>query len=107
MAHYPFSERKDLLVMTCTHVLEGADITLICHHFEDNSWEFLCGCENHTAEHATVLTVGELCENDPTLNLACDLPVGACAQRKSRAHAWQFGRIAGEDFYPAAETRMP
>ena len=105
MAHFPFSSRPDLLVLTCTHVLSGGDIKLVCHHFEDNSWEFLCGCE-HTAEDAIVLTVGELCETDPSLHLLSDLPVGSCAQRQSRSHAWTRGRIAGENFYPAAETRM-
>lgn len=105
MAHFPFSKRPDLLVLTCTHVLSGGDVTLVCHHFDDNSWEFLCGCE-HTEEEAVVLTVGELCEMDSTLHLLSDLPVGGCAQRKNRAHAWQRGRIAGEDFYPAAENRM-
>ncbi len=105
MQHFPFSERQHLLVLTCTHVLDGADITLCCHHFSDNAWEFVCG-GNHTEEEAIVLSIGELCEMDPTLHLLSDLPVGACAVRKSRAHAWQRGRIAGEDFYPAAESRM-
>lgn len=105
MAHFPFSERPDLLVLTCTHVLSGADVTLCCHHFSDNSWEFVCGCQ-HTEENAIVLSIAELCELDPTLNLLSDLPVGACAARKSRAYAWQKGRIAGEDFYPAAASRL-
>ena len=55
MAHYPFSERKDLLVLTCTHVLEGADITMVCHHFDDNTWEFICDGQ-HTEEEAIVLS---------------------------------------------------
>ncbi|MBQ3939807.1 MAG: hypothetical protein II723_01730 [Oscillospiraceae bacterium] len=107
MAHFPFSERPGLLVLTCIHALEGShDITTVCHHFSDNSWEFVCGCD-HTEEDAVVLSVSELCDLDPTLHLVCDLPVGGCAVRKSRAHAWQFGQIAGEDFYPAAQSRMP
>lgn len=106
MSHFPFTDRPDLLVLTCTHVLCGGDVTLVCHHFNDNAWEFVCG-GTHTEEDAVVLSVGELCTDDPTLHLVCDLPVGACAQRESRRHAWRFGRIAGEDFYPAAEQRMP
>ncbi len=105
MAHYPFSERPDLLVLTCTHVLEGGDVTVVCHHFNDNTWEFICG-GTHTEEDAIVLSVGELCEMDPTLNLVCDLPVGGAATRQSRSHAWEFGRIEGEEFYPAASSRM-
>lgn len=105
MAQYPFSARQDLLVLTCLHVLEGADITMVCHHFDDNSWEFLCG-GGHTDEDAVVITIGELCALDPSLCLLSDLPVGACAVRKSRSHAWERGRIEGEDFYPAASTRM-
>ena len=105
MAHYPFSDRPDLLVLTCLHVLDGADITTVCHHFNDNAWEFICEGA-HTDEDAVVMTVGELCELDPTLHLLSDLPVGGCAVRKSRAHAWERGRIDGEDFYPAAASRM-
>ena len=105
MAFYPFTEKPHLLVLTCTHVLGGDDVKLVCHHFNDGSWEFLCGGQ-HTEDDAIVLSVGELCEFDPTLHLLCDLPVGACAQRKSKAHAWERGRIAGEDFYPAANGRM-
>lgn len=107
MAHYPFSKRPDLLVLTCTHVVEeGKDITMVCHHFDDNTWEFICDGAHTSEEEAIVLSIGELCEMDPSLNLLSDLPVGACASRKSRAHAWEYGRIAGEDFYPAAESRM-
>lgn len=106
MAYYPFSKRPDTLVLTCLHVLDGADITTVYHHFNDNAWEFICGCENHTDEDAVVITVGELCEMDPSLHLLSDLPVGACALRPSRQHAWQRGKIEGEDFYPAAESRM-
>ncbi|MBR6761374.1 MAG: hypothetical protein IKM30_05000 [Oscillospiraceae bacterium] len=106
MAHFPFSERPDLLVFTCTHVLEeGRPVTLVCHHFSDNAWEFLCDCA-HTDEEALVISIGELCKMDPALHLLSDLPVGACAVRESPAHAWQYGRIDGEDFYPAAESRM-
>lgn len=106
MAHYPFSDRPDLLVFTCIHVLEeGKAVTLVCHHFDDNAWEFLCD-GHHTDEDALVISIGELCEQDPSLALLCDLPVGGCAIRESRAHAWRFGRIDGENFYPAAESRM-
>ena len=105
MAHFPFSERADLLVLTCLHVLEGADITMVCHHFSDNSWEFICD-GTHTDDDAVVASIGDLCELDPSLHLLSDLPVGACAVRKSRGHAWQRGRIDGEDFYPAASSRM-
>ncbi len=106
MAHYPFSERPDMLVLTCLHVLDGADVTLVCHHFNDNAWEFVCGAPSHSDEEAVVMTISELCELDPSLQLLSDLPVGACAVRKSRAHAWELGRIDGEDFYPAAASRM-
>lgn len=106
MAHYPFSERPDLLVFTCSHVLDGvAPVTMVCHHFSDNAWEFLCD-GTHTDEDAVVVSIAELCAADPSLNLLCDLPVGGCAFRQSPAHAWQYGRIDGEDFYPAAQTRM-
>lgn len=106
MAHYPFSERPDMLVFTCAHFLDGkADITKVCHHWNDNMWEFVCDGE-HTDEDAVVMSVGELCELDSTLGLLCDLPVGACAVRKSKAFAWEYGRIDGEDFYDAAASRM-
>lgn len=72
MAHYPFTDRPHLLVLTCTHVLTGSDITLVCHHFSDASWEFVCGGQ-HTEEDAIVMSVGELCDSDPTHGSAAEL----------------------------------
>ncbi len=106
MAHYPFTDRPDLLVLTCSHVLDdGATVTKVCHHWNDNAWEFVCDGA-HTDEEAVVVSIAELCEIDPSLHLLCDLPVGGCAVRKSKSHAWEYGRIDGEDFYDAAATRM-
>ena len=70
MAHYPFSERADLLVLTCTHVLEGGDVTVVCHHFNDNTWEFTCGSP-HTEEDAIVLRSARRRRRDPSEPCSC------------------------------------
>jgi hypothetical protein len=100
MAYYPFSERKNLLVFTCTHILDGEkNINLVTHHFDDNSWEFLCG-EAHKDEDAVIISIDEICNIDKSIEKLCDLPVGYCATRKNITSKWIKSRIPGEKAYP-------
>ena len=108
MAYYPFSERKDTLVFTCTHILDGlSPVRLVTHHFDDGSWQFLCGEEGHGPADAVIITLGELLELDPELEKLSDLPVGCCAMRKDADAAWEYGKLADEKWYPSSATRMP
>lgn len=108
MAYFPLSERPGMLVFTCTHILDGeADVRLVTHHFDDGSWEFLCGEASHTDANAVIITIGELLAIDDTLCKVSDLPVGCCARRDSKDDKWVFGRLDGEKWYPVSAERMP
>ena len=108
MAYFPFSERRDTFAFTCTHILDGeGEIRLVTHHFDDGSYEFLCGEEGHEAAHAVIITIGELLDLDPSIGLVSDLPVGCCAVRKDKSSPWEFSKLADEQCYPASQGRMP
>lgn len=108
MAYFPFSERRDTFAFTCTHILDGeGEIRLVTHHFDDGSYEFLCGEEGHEAAHAVIITIGELLDLDPSIGLVSDLPVGCCAVRKDKSSPWEFSKLADEQRYPASQGRMP
>ena len=108
MAYFPFSERRDTFAFTCTHILDGeGEIRLVTHHFDDGSYEFLCGEEGHEAAHAVIITIGELLDLDPSIGLVSDLPVGCCAVRKDKRSPWEFSKLADEQWYPASQGRMP
>ena len=108
MAYFPFSERRDTFAFTCTHILDGeGEIRLVTHHFDDGSYEFLCGEEGHEAAHAVIITIGELLDLDPSIGLVSDLPVGCCAVRKDKSSPWKFSKLADEQWYPASQGRMP
>ena len=78
MTYFPFAERRDTFAFTCTHILDGeGEIRLVTHHFDDGSYEFLCGEEGHAAAHAVIITIGELLDLDPSIALVSDLPVAA------------------------------
>lgn len=99
MAYFPFYERPDLLVFTCTHVLDGeAPVSFVAHHFDDGSWEFLCGAV-HKSEDAVITGVMELVHLDKSLAKLCDLPVGCCAQRTEDG-GWCYSVLPGERIYP-------
>lgn len=99
MQYFPFSERRELLVFCCTHILDGDEyVCLVNHHFDDNNWVFLCNCE-HTDLDAVIVSIGELCDVDSSLEELCDLPVGHCAVRTDKNAPWEISRIPGEKYY--------
>jgi len=99
MAYYPFSERPGMLVFTCCHVLEdNRPVTFVTHHFDDNNWQFLCSCSHQDAD-AVIITVGEMCDLDHSLEELCDLPVGHCAHRKNASAKWIISKLPDEKSY--------
>lgn len=100
MKYYPFSEKKDLLVFTCTHILEGKKhIKFVTHHFDDCNWQFLCG-GMHKDEDAVIISIQEICELDKSVEELCDLPIGYCASRKNISAKWIISRLPDENAYP-------
>ena len=96
MTYFPFAERRDTFAFTCTHILDGeGEIRLVTHHFDDGSYEFLCGEEGHAAAHAVIITIGELLDLDPSIALVSDLPVGCCAMRKGQAKSLGIFQTGG------------
>ncbi|MBE6841906.1 MAG: hypothetical protein E7510_03630 [Ruminococcus sp.] len=105
MSYYPFSERSGMLVFTCTHVLEdNKPITFVTHHFDDNNWQFSCS-STHTDADAVIITIGELCELDPSLEELCDMPVGHFAKRKNKNAKWIIARLPDEKAYVKANQQ--
>lgn len=100
MGYFPFSERPGMLCFTCCHVLEdNKPITFVTHHFDDNNWQFVCGSEHSDAD-AVIISIGELCEIDPSIESLCDLPVGSFASRKNINAKWMTGKLPDEESYP-------
>lgn len=99
MKYYPFSHKPDMLVFTCCHVLENQKrITCVTHHFDDNNWQFVCHSIHNDAD-AVIITIGELCKLDPSIEELCDLPVGHCAMRKNKNAKWITAPIPDEKSY--------
>ena len=98
--YFPFSERKDLYVFICTHILDGRKpIKFVTHHFDDGNWQFLCG-GMHSESDAVIISIQEVCELDRSVEELCDLPVGYCASRKNVSAKWIKARIPDEKAYP-------
>ena len=91
MAYFPFSERRDTFAFTCTHILDGeGEIRLVTHHFDDGSYEFLCGEEGHEAAHAVIITIGELLDLDPPSGWSATCQWAAAPSVRTKAAPGSF-----------------
>lgn len=72
----------------CDHVLDGERPILFVTHDRDGDWQFLCGQNDHTEENASVISMQQAAELDPTVNELYEMPIGVAAQRKSEKDKW-------------------
>lgn len=87
---YNFSDPENTACMTCSHVLnQKLPILYVTHDEDDGMWQFLCGAEEHTPEHAKVIGLGEAVGLDQSLNELNEMPLGVGAERKSTNDKWQ------------------
>ena len=87
---YKFSDPKNTACMVCSHVLnENAPILYVSHDAEDGMWQFLCGSNNHTSEHAKIIALSEAVLMDGSVNQLYEMPLGVGATRETKNGQWQ------------------
>jgi hypothetical protein len=96
---YHFTDPENTACITCCHVLERtASILHVTHDEDDGGWQFLCGADGHTMEHAKVLSMCEIVEIDPSVNGLHGMPQGVGAYREKVGGEWTPFRLQrGED----------
>jgi len=94
-SEWPFSDSKDLEVITLDRIIRGEAILRLVTHDDDDddAWQFLDG-EHVFESDAVVLSLGEMVEFDPSLRSLADLPRGSFAWRTSPDQPWN--RSQGE-----------
>lgn len=85
---FPFSDAPNTAVFICSHILDGREkILFVSHDADDGAWQFLCGKE-HNESDARIVSLKYVLELDPTIGNLKDLPLGYCAERKSKNDKW-------------------
>ena len=89
---FPFDENTAVAVITCAHVLhKDMPILYVSHDAADGMWQFLCG-GTHQLEDATVVSLLEIYERDPSIAALAQLPLGCAARRKCVGDSWTAQR---------------
>ena len=89
---YPFSDAPNTAVFICSHILDsGEDILFVSHDTDDGAWQFLCDKE-HNESDARIVSLKYVLNLDPTISNLNDLPLGYCAQRKSKSDKWVIAK---------------
>ncbi len=85
---FPFSDAPDTAVFTCSHILDRSEeILFVSHDADDGAWQFLCGKE-HNESDARIVSLKYVLDLDPSIGKLKDLPLGYCAERKSKNKKW-------------------
>lgn len=85
---FPFSDALNTAVFICSHILDGKEkILFVSHDADDGAWQFLCGKE-HNESDARIVSLKYVLDLDPTIVKLKDLPLGYCAERKSKNDKW-------------------
>lgn len=85
---FPFSDAPNTAVFICSHILDGREnILFVSHDADDGAWQFLCGKE-HDESDARIVSLKYVLDLDPTIVKLKDLPLGCCAERKSKNDKW-------------------
>ena len=72
-------------------VLDRMPITYVSHDAEGD-WQFLRQEHQLREEDATLISLGEMIEHDPSILEVADLPLGGIATRSNQNSPWQVGR---------------
>ncbi|HWL87910.1 MAG TPA: hypothetical protein VNO21_19030 [Polyangiaceae bacterium] len=89
MNDWPFTDAKDLSVLTVRSVLEGrSPIRLVAHDIHAGSWQFLDGAAVQQ-ENAVVVSLHSVVQRDPSLKQLFDLPLGWIATRRDPSDPWR------------------
>lgn len=93
------SHIHDKLSTSCKHVIdEGKPILLVTHDFDD-TWQFLCGDNNHyDYQDARSVCAGCIFEKDPSLEGIETLDIGYGAVReKAGSKSWVLEELVPDD----------
>jgi hypothetical protein len=87
--NWPFSDPKNLAVITIDRIMEGRKpILYVSHDADDGGWQFLDG-GIISEKDARVVSLQEMLERDPTLREISDLPLGWKAERGAADKPWR------------------
>jgi len=83
-----FDQPENCATLGTTHVMRyGAVIVLVVHEKTDYGWQFLSGY-GASLQIATVVTLSEIVEHDPSVVDVADLSPGWIATRTTKGDSW-------------------
>lgn len=87
---FPFDDAPNTAVITCYHILEGnGDICYVSHDEDDGGWQFLCDLDSHSESDARIVSLKQIFDKDPSVELLADMPLGFCAVRADKDSEWK------------------
>lgn len=87
-SNWPFKDAENLAVISLKRITDGSKPILYVVHAEVGDWQFLDGGDV-SEEDATVVSLREIVEIEPSIGNLADLPSGWTAQRASVDKPWQ------------------
>ena len=93
---WTFSDPENFAAICCRHVLEGSTILRVTHDEDDGCWQILCG-DVHATEDAKVVCLACMVKRDGSLLELADLPLGWCADRRSKESPWERSANLSKD----------
>lgn len=92
--YHSMSHDLDVAVLTTTYIFfEGEPIKYVFHHQEDGLWEFGGDKDHLNDSDFVVVSLGEILEKDPSVELVLDLPLGLCAHRELVSDNWSISNV--------------
>jgi hypothetical protein len=85
---WPFSDPKNLEVLTTVWVLRGRSIVYVTHDRDDGSWQFLDGGPTNL-QYARIVSLDSITRLDPSILELGDLPLGWKAWRSAKNTPWR------------------
>ena len=87
---WAFAEPEDRAVVTLKQITQGeSPILLVFHEKGDGDWLFLDGAP-FSVENASLVSLRELAQIDPSIAEVAKLPQGWTARRPARGEPWQW-----------------
>jgi hypothetical protein len=86
---FKFKEPGNTACFSCDHVLKKErPILYVSHDEDDESWQFLCGLDDHTQANIKIVSLKNATELDSTINDLYEMPVGYEAERRTINDKW-------------------
>ena len=89
---WPFADPKNVAVTTLKAIAKGGSPILhVSHDADDGMWQFLDG-STVSEENASVISLEEITQIDPSVMELADLPLGWYAYRLTANEPWRRGK---------------